>query len=184
LTDVDQQSDPTDGDTVVWNDTLKLWEFSAGGYTNLTQFVAQTAWRSFYSDGSGDVKELAFGDAGKVLTSNGASSAPSWETVSSSQWTTAGTSIYYNTGNVGMGTSAPVQKLQVNGRVRANDFISDQTATFAYNGNGTVNTITKGTRVLTFSYNGDGTINTVGDGALTSTFSYNGDGTIAAITKA
>jgi hypothetical protein len=86
-------------------------------------------------------------------------------------------------GNVGIGTTS-VQKLQVNGRVRANDFISDQTATFAYNGNGTVNTITKGTRVLTFSYNGDGTINTVGDGALTSTFSYNGDGTIAAITKA
>jgi hypothetical protein len=53
-----------------------------GGYTNLTQFVAQTNWRMFYSDGSGDVNELAFGDSGKVLQSNGASSAPTWETPS------------------------------------------------------------------------------------------------------
>ena len=39
------------------------------GYTNLTQFVDQTAWRSFYSNGSGDVTELAFGTSGQVLTS-------------------------------------------------------------------------------------------------------------------
>jgi len=58
-----------------------------GGYTDLTQFVDQTAWRSFYSDGSGDVQELAFGDAGKVLTSNGASAAPSWETPSGGGYT-------------------------------------------------------------------------------------------------
>jgi hypothetical protein len=57
------------------------WETAGagGGYTNLTSFVDQTAWRSFYSDGSGDVKELAFGTVGKVLTSNGATSAPTWE---------------------------------------------------------------------------------------------------------
>jgi hypothetical protein len=33
----------------------------------------------------------------------------------SSQWTTAGTSIFYNTGNVGVGTNAPGAKLQVLG---------------------------------------------------------------------
>ena len=33
----------------------------------------------------------------------------------SSQWTTAGTSIFYNTGNVGVGTSAPGAKFQVLG---------------------------------------------------------------------
>lgn len=52
----------------------------AGGYTTLSQFVDETAWRSFYSNGSGDITALAFGDSGKVLTSGGASAAPTWET--------------------------------------------------------------------------------------------------------
>jgi hypothetical protein len=51
-----------------------------GGYTNLTQFVAQTAWRVFYSDGSGDVQELALGTSGQYLKSNGATNVPSWDT--------------------------------------------------------------------------------------------------------
>jgi hypothetical protein len=55
------------------------WADGGGGYTNLTSFVDQTAWRIFYSDGSGDVKELALGASG-YLMSNGATSAPSWET--------------------------------------------------------------------------------------------------------
>jgi len=55
---------------------------SGGGFTNLTQFVNQTNWRMFYSDGSGDVTELAFGSAGQVLQSNGASAAPTWITPS------------------------------------------------------------------------------------------------------
>lgn len=33
----------------------------------------------------------------------------------SSQWTTAAPNIYFNTGNVGIGTSTPTQKLEVNG---------------------------------------------------------------------
>lgn len=51
-----------------------------GGYTNLTEFVAQTPWRVFYSDGSGDVTELALGADGTFLKSNGASSAPTFAT--------------------------------------------------------------------------------------------------------
>ena len=53
---------------------------SAAGYTNLTQFVDQTAWRVFYSNTSGDVTELALGANGTYLMSNGASSAPTWAT--------------------------------------------------------------------------------------------------------
>jgi len=51
-----------------------------GGYTNLTEFVDQTAWRVFYSDTNGDVTELALGADGEYLMSNGPAVAPTFET--------------------------------------------------------------------------------------------------------
>ena len=39
-----------------------------------------TAWRTLYSDASGNITELALGTSGQHLKSNGASSAPTWET--------------------------------------------------------------------------------------------------------
>ena len=82
------------GELVVETDTLKLkvgdgstaWGGlsyvgdGGGGYTNLTSFVAQTAWRLFYSNADGDVTELALGTVGKALISGGASAAPEWGT--------------------------------------------------------------------------------------------------------
>jgi hypothetical protein len=55
----------------------------------------------------------AFGTSGQVLTSAGSAAAPSWTTLASSQWTTTGSDIYYNTGNVGIGTSSPNGKFNV-----------------------------------------------------------------------
>ena len=62
--------------------TAGFYDLPTGGegYTNLTAFVGQTAWRLFYSDGAGDVKELAIGASGTVLKSNGESAAPSFQT--------------------------------------------------------------------------------------------------------
>lgn len=57
---------------------------SGGGYTNLTQFVSQTAWRLFYSNVDGDVVELALGAADTYLKSNGAAAAPTWAAVAGS----------------------------------------------------------------------------------------------------
>lgn len=48
----------------------------------LTQFTANNNWKVVYTDGSGDVQELALGASGTVLTSGGASSAPSFATPS------------------------------------------------------------------------------------------------------
>jgi hypothetical protein len=103
------------------------WECAAdasagGGYTNLTEFVAQTAWQIFYSDGSGDVKELALGDSGKVLTANGATSAPTWETSSGTNYWTSGAIGINTTNNVGLGSASPSQKLDVVGTVKATSF--------------------------------------------------------------
>ena len=54
------------------------------GYTNLTSFVDQTAWRVFYSNTDGDVVELALGTDGTYLKSNGAAAAPTFATPSGS----------------------------------------------------------------------------------------------------
>jgi len=46
-------------------------------------------WKTIYTNGSGAVTELALGSAGKVLTTNGTSSAPTWETPASGVTTMA-----------------------------------------------------------------------------------------------
>jgi len=46
----------------------------------LTQFVGNGNYKVFYSDGSGDITELALGADGTFLKSNGASSAPTFAT--------------------------------------------------------------------------------------------------------
>lgn len=87
-----------------YSDVVALWTTCTGylksdgtcdsggsGYTNLTSFVAQTNWRVFYSNGSGDVTELALGADGTYLKSNGASAAPTWATPS-------GTMVYPGAG--------------------------------------------------------------------------------------
>lgn len=77
----------TSGQRIYTCESTNTWVAQAGGsggYTNLTSFVDQTAWRIFYSNTNGDVTELALGTSGQYLKSNGASSAPSWDTPSGS----------------------------------------------------------------------------------------------------
>lgn len=72
----------SEGDVLTWISGAPSWEVpSGGGYTNLTEFVDQTAWRLFYSNGSGDVTELALGADQTYLMSNGATSAPTFEAI-------------------------------------------------------------------------------------------------------
>jgi hypothetical protein len=66
---------------------------TGSGFTNLTQFVSQTAHRLFYSDASGDVQELAFGTSGQYLKANGLTTAPSWDTPAGSGTVNAGAAL-------------------------------------------------------------------------------------------
>ena len=66
-------------DTLVSSPTYgKLVRKTASGFTNLTSFVSQNNWKTFYSDGSGDVQELSIGASGTYLKSAGSSAAPTW----------------------------------------------------------------------------------------------------------
>ena len=55
----------------------------------LTTGLTGGNWKTIYTNGSGTVTELALGSAGKVLTTNGTSSAPTWETPASGVTTMA-----------------------------------------------------------------------------------------------
>ncbi len=112
-----------------------------GGYTNLTQFVAQTNHRLFYSDGSGDVQELAYGSAGTFLGSNGTTSAPSFQNLANLTATDA--TITFS-GTPYNGSTARTIGLNLG---NANTFTADQSvpdeAYDATNWNGSVEVPTK-----------------------------------------
>jgi hypothetical protein len=93
--------------------TSGIFPIARGGTnTNATPTAGTVA----YGTGTA-IAYSAVGTAGQALVSNGAS-APSWSTITSSQWVTSGANIYYTAGNVGIGTTSPGSALDVKGTLR------------------------------------------------------------------
>jgi len=112
---------PSDSSILIGRDT------STGGFSNsigLGAGATNTSANQLLIDDSyiylslrGVNYELptADGSSGDVLTTDG-SGVLTWEAAGgSSQWTTTGSDIYYNTGNVGVGTNNPQASLHVEG---------------------------------------------------------------------
>lgn len=102
--DITNISMGTSANTIAWGDHTHSQLHNRSHAITSTNDHTATAWRLFYSDGSGNVSEMGLGTSGQVLKSNGASSVPTWQTDNNSGGTVTGTGsngrvTYWNGGS-------------------------------------------------------------------------------------
>jgi hypothetical protein len=107
----------------------------------LTQFLGNNNWKVFYSDGSGDVKELALGADGTFLKSNGVAAAPTFATpAGSGDVSKVGTPVDNQIAVwTGDGTIEGVSNILFDNTTQAFEMqnINDSSNIFLYSANGT-----------------------------------------------
>ena len=100
------------------SDSLQFWE-ATGGFARFTLTQAGNVGIGTTSPGAGfrlDVQGGSINSSGGLCIAGDCKTA--WSQVGGSQWTTSGTTINYATGNVGVGTASPTEKLHVTGNVK------------------------------------------------------------------
>jgi hypothetical protein len=155
----------------------------ARGGTNTS--ATPTAGTVAYGTGTA-IAYSAVGTVGQALVSNGAS-APSWSTITSSQWVTSGANIYYIAGNVGIGTTSPGSALDVKGTLRLSGSSSGyvglapaaaagSTTYTLPSADGSANQVlqTNGSGVLSWATSGSGTVTSVSGTGTVSGISLSG----------
>ena len=155
----------------------------ARGGTNTN--ATPTAGTVAYGTGTA-IAYSAVGTVGQALVSNGAS-APSWSTITSSQWVTSGANIYYIAGNVGIGTTSPGSVLDVKGTLRLSGSSSGyvglapaaaagSTTYTLPSADGSANQVlrTNGSGVLSWVTSGSGTVTSVSGTGTVSGLSLSG----------
>jgi hypothetical protein len=93
--------------------------------------INASAWKVFYSNAQGDIVELGLGANGQVLTSQGSSAIPTWQTISpggdfEGYWSLSGNNLYPNelNYNIGIGVDNPLAKLDLDGNLLARSLVT------------------------------------------------------------
>ncbi len=154
------------GGSLFWNGALLSGLATLNGLTGRSQtFSTGTTGTDFGIVSSGSVHTINLPSASG--TARGLLSSGDWTSFNnkiSSQWTTSGNNVYYNTANVGVGTSSPTKTLSVSGTFG----VIGQTQTGTQTNSGLVST---GGTVLGTAVGGTDTV-----------IQYNGNGTFTAPT--